>query len=130
VAGIVAVWVLLGLLAVANGAVRQGLYGPVMSPLHAHQVSTVVFIALMLAVIYGYVRLAGRDFSVGQLWAVGIIWTVLTVVFEFGMFHFVAGVAWGKLLYDYNLAAGRLWVLVLLTQLVAPFLLGRFAVRR
>jgi len=52
------------------------------------------------------------------------MWTAMTVCFEFGFFHFVAGVPWEKLLADYNLFAGRLWVLVLLTTLGGPAMIG------
>jgi hypothetical protein len=48
----------------------------------------------------------------------------MTVCFELGFFHFVAGVPWEKRLADYQLFAGRLWVLVLLTTLCGPALMG------
>ncbi len=61
---------------------------------------------------------------------IGILWTVMTVCFEFGFFHFVAAVPWEKLLADYNILAGRLWLLVLLTTLFGPPTIGAILSRR
>jgi hypothetical protein len=49
------------------------------------------------------------------------VWLVLTVAFEFG-FGRARGCSWELLLHDYNLFAGRLWLLVLLMVLCAPYL--------
>ena len=40
--------------------------------------------------------------------------------FEFLAGHFLFGNPWSMRVADYNLAAGRVWVLVLLATLVAP----------
>ena len=53
---------------------------------------------------------------------IGLLWMALTVAFEFLFFHYVGGHLWAALLANYNLAAGRLWVLVLLCLLLAPSL--------
>ena len=65
------------------------------------------------------------ELGVRTLWTLGVAWTVLTVAFEFLFGHFVMGHPWSRLLHDYNLLAGRVWLLVLLTTLLAPVLLGR-----
>ena len=44
------------------------------------------------------------------------------MAFEFSFGHFVAGHSWSRLFQDYNLFAGRLWVLVLLWLTLAPYL--------
>ena len=72
-----------------------------------------------------YIRLSLRFFppaGVAQAWAIGVLWLALTVAFEFGFGHFVAGHSWSRLGQDYNLLAGRLWVLILLWLAVAPSL--------
>ncbi len=55
----------------------------------------------------------------------------MTIAFEFGFGHFVAGHSWGRLLADYNLLTGHVWVLFLLWVLVVPIVVytqsqGRF----
>jgi hypothetical protein len=48
------------------------------------------------------------------------VWLLLTVAFEFLAGHYLFGHAWDRLLADYNLAGGRIWVLVLATTMFAP----------
>lgn len=60
-----------------------------------------------------------------HLFRLGLFWTLLTIAFEFGFGHFVVGHPWSRLFQDYNLAAGRVWIFVLLTLLIAPVILGR-----
>jgi hypothetical protein len=55
----------------------------------------------------------------------GIAWLTITVLFELAFGHWVAGHPWSRLLADYNILAGRLWVFVLLTTALAPWLMGR-----
>jgi len=54
----------------------------------------------------------------------------LTVAFEFLFGHFVMGNPWEALLHDYNLVAGRVWVLVLTWIAVAPIIFHRIQRRR
>jgi hypothetical protein len=58
--------------------------------------------------------------SAQQAWAVGVIWVVLTLAFEFLAGHYVFHNAWSRLLEDYNVVRGRIWILVLMTTLVSP----------
>jgi hypothetical protein len=44
------------------------------------------------------------------------------VAFEFLFGHYLGGATWESLLADYDLRQGRLWPLVLVTVLVAPWL--------
>ncbi|MGQ9625254.1 MAG: hypothetical protein ACUVT9_07815 [Candidatus Bathycorpusculaceae bacterium] len=46
-------------------------------------------------------------------------------MFEFIAGHYVFGNSWEKLLADYNLLEGRLWSLVLLTILIAPYIANK-----
>jgi len=49
-----------------------------------------------------------------------LVWVFFTVGFEFLAGHYVFEKAWETLLADYNLAQGRVWILVLVTCLLAP----------
>jgi hypothetical protein len=59
---------------------------------------------------------------------------VLTVAFELGFGHWVAGVSWAELARNYDVLAGRTWVFVVLWIAVAPAavraLRGRLARRQ
>ena len=121
-----AVWPLFLVTAVTLGMVRERAIAPAMGEQAAHVIGTLLFIAAMLAIMRLFVSRITDSARPRDLWFIGVMWTATTICFEFGFFHFVAGVPWEKLLADYNLFAGRLWLLVLLTTLCGPFLIDRW----
>ncbi|HEX7127943.1 MAG TPA: hypothetical protein VF406_19475 [Thermodesulfobacteriota bacterium] len=125
-----AVWLLLLVVAVGAGALRVGLLEPRLGEPRAHVVGTLVVVAVFAALIWRTVGwfCPSRDRS--ALAAVGVGWAVATVVFEFGFGRYVAGHSWQRLLADYDVFAGRLWPLVLLTLLVMPVVAGEVQRRR
>jgi hypothetical protein len=115
-------WVGLVPLMIANGFARVSLYGPSMSELTAHQISSVTGIALLAIytwLVFPWLRLD----SARAAWGAGGLWLVLTVAFEFLFGHFVAGNSWARLLKDYNLLEGRVWLLVLVAIVAVPRLI-------
>ena len=120
------VWVLLAVVAVTNGVIRQATYGKNLSDLTAHQVSTLTAIAASGLTVWIVNRFWPIESS-GQAWIIGIIWLALTVVFEFGFGHFVAGHSWDRLLVDYDLLKGRVWSLFLLWMLILPLIIYKLA---
>jgi hypothetical protein len=122
------VWLLLAIVAIANGIVRQSTYGKVLSDLTAHQLSTVTAI-LASSIVVWFVNRAWPIESVAQAWIIGGLWLVATIVFEFGFGHYVAGHSWQRLLADYNVLDGRVWSLFLLWIFVLPYVVFRLADR-
>ena len=120
------VWILLAVVAVSNGIVRQATYGKTLSDLTAHQVSTLTAIAASGITVWIVNRFWPIESS-NQAWTIGICWLALTVAFEFGFGHFVAGHSWGRLLADFNLFKGRVWSLFLLWMLILPFVIYKLA---
>lgn len=107
------------IIAIVNGVVRQAWYGRYLGDLPAHQLSTLT--ALVLFGLYFWISF--RFFpptTAGQAWAIGFLWLGLTVAFEFLFGRYVAGHSWSRLFQDYNLGAGRVWVLIPLWLAVAP----------
>lgn len=111
-------------IAIGNGVLRQRWYGKHVGELAAHQISTALGIALFGIYIWLVVR-ALRPASGQQAIAIGLLWLALTVAFEFLFGRYVAGHSWRALLSDYDLLAGRLWVLVLAWLALAPYLFYR-----
>jgi apolipoprotein N-acyltransferase len=60
---------------------------------------------------------------------VGLTWSVLTASFDFGFGHFVAGKSWRELAHDYDVTAGRVWIVILVWMAVAPEGARRLGVR-
>ena len=117
-------WFPMVLIAIFNALLRESLYGPYMSELRAHQVSSLtamVFFALYVWLVSGRWQIE----SGGQALIIGLMWVLMTVSFEFLFGHYVMGHPWSRLLADYNLLAGRTWSLVLLWTLILPYLAFR-----
>jgi hypothetical protein len=107
-------------IAIANGVLRQYVYGRWMKELSAHQVSSLT--AVVLFYLYTWILVKKWPFeSSQQALAVGIIWLSLTVAFEFLFGHYVANHSWSRLIQDYNILSGRLWALVLMAVAAAPY---------
>ena len=112
-------------LGILNGALRELLVTPRVGDYRAHVASTVTLLA---ALVYAYLDRAPGH-TTRELGAVGLLWAGLTVAFEFGFGHYVAGDSWDSLLGQYDVTAGRIWVLVPLFVLVSPLLFGRYLKR-
>ncbi|HEX5760615.1 MAG TPA: hypothetical protein VF121_15620 [Thermoanaerobaculia bacterium] len=118
-----AAWLGFGAVVVALGAVREALLRPRLGALRAEQLETIVASAAVLALIVWFVR-ATRT-TRRQALVLGVAWVVLTLLFEFGVFHLALGVPMDELLAAFDLPHGRLWPLFLLTLLVGPLLARR-----
>ena len=114
-------WFLLAVAAIINGILREGTYGKNVSELAAHQISTVTAIALTGIVVWRFQRIWPLE-SAHQAGIIGVLWLIMTILFEFGFGHFVAGHSFSRLLADYNLLQGRLWVFFLAWVAIMPYL--------
>lgn len=63
-----------------------------------------------------------------ELLLVGVLWTVLTVGFEF-LVGYVEGTPVSVTLGQYDVLAGQVWIAVPLTLLLAPLLFGGYFAR-
>ena len=113
-------------LAFINGGLREMAYGPHVNPLAAHQIST--FTACLL--FYLYARYIFRRWplaSRGQAIRVGLVWGLLTVLFESGLIYLLTGGNWGFLLHTYNIFAGQMWPVLVLWVVGLPLILFKAA---
>lgn len=118
-------WFGMVIIGIGNGVLRQATYGRVMSELAAHQLSTVVGIALMGVYMLFVVR-HWPPHSAAQALLVGAMWAGLTIAFEFLFGRFIAHDSWATLLANYNVFAGRVWIAVLAWVAVAPWLFTKY----
>jgi hypothetical protein len=117
-------WLGLMLLAILNGSVRQFGYARRLGDLRAHQLSTLIG----LAVFSAYLWMLARVQPIGtpaQAVGIGALWLAMTLLFEFGFGHYVAGHPWSWLLADFNILRGRLWILILAWCALAPWVSHR-----
>ncbi|MDD5057744.1 MAG: hypothetical protein PHQ60_07715 [Sideroxydans sp.] len=121
-----AAWFVLLAVAMVNGGLRDLTYGTQISEPLANQISCVSGILLFAVVIRQFVR-RWPPASAREAWFIGLFWLALTVAFEFLFFHYVGGRSWAELLANYDIVHGRLWPLILLWVLVAPYFFYRLS---
>lgn len=122
-------WLVFIPLAIINGTVRNYVYQPFVGDLIGHQISTFSAILLFCGMMFVFVKWNLHQVSRNRMIIVGLLWCGLTILFEFGFGHYIMGHSWEKLFFDYNLFAGRLWFLVLLTLLVGPVCLYQLVLK-
>jgi hypothetical protein len=119
----VAMWLVLLAAMMGNGVFRVAILQPRLGESGARNWACLSGIAILVTLSGLFVRRLERP-TRRELLAVGVVWAVLTVAFEFLFGHYVSGIPWTALLAEYDVRQGRLWPLVLLTTLVAPWLWG------
>jgi hypothetical protein len=119
-------WLLMPIIGIINGTIRQYAYSNALGELRVHQVSTVTGIFLFGLYIWA-LTLLWKIRSSAEAIAIGLIWLTLTIAFEFLFGHYVMKHPWSRLLHDYNLFEGRLWVLVLLWVTLAPYVFHKLS---
>lgn len=117
-------WLGGSILGIVNGSLRELLYKDSVGDLPAHYISTVTLMVLLAIYIWMLEKrwpLASRQ----EATRVGLTWLVLTSAFDFGFGHFVAGKSWPELAKDYDLTAGRVWILILVWIGIGPEVMRR-----
>lgn len=117
-------WFLLMLLAILNGTVRIKLIIPFTGLTTGLAISTLLLCALILGASWVGIRWLGTA-DAKQVWSIGLLWLVMTLAFEFGAGHFLFKKPWNELLVDYNIAQGRIWVLVPIVTTLAPWWMAK-----
>ncbi len=115
-------WFGLMVIAVLNGALRTLVYGKRMPELRAHQISCFTGIFLIGIAVYFLNKIWPLETGIQSL-IIGLLWLVMTVLFEFGFGHYIMKHPWEKLFHDYRMDKGRLWILVLLWTAIVPYVI-------
>lgn len=117
-------WFVLMVLAIGNGTVRVELIIPRTGLTAGLGISTLTLCALILGATWLGIRWLGPA-DAKQAWGIGLFWLVLTLTFEFGAGHVLFKKPWSELLVDYNIAKGRIWVLVPIVTTLAPWWMAK-----
>lgn len=116
-------WLLMAAVAVLNGVLRETLLIPRYGEYVGHVISTALLAAAIAVIAALYFRTTTIEYTRGELLAIGAVWVVLTVGFEF-LVGFLEGTPVDVTLAQYDVLAGNVWILVPLTLLVAPLFFG------
>ena len=113
------VWLFIVPVAIANGMLREAALVPLLGEPIARAVSSLMLAGAVLLVTWLFLGWIGPT-TQSDAWTIGVIWICLTLAFEFLVGHYVFGTTWEALRAEYNVLAGRLWILVLVATLAAP----------
>ncbi|MFB6217492.1 MAG: hypothetical protein ABEJ72_11115, partial [Candidatus Aenigmatarchaeota archaeon] len=117
-------WLVFMVFAIINGITREKLYRPRIGEWKAHVISTFILVTFIALSTYLLLKYGVKSYTSLDLLLVGVVWSSMTVTFEFLFGHFAEGYSWQRLLKDYNLLKGRVWIFVPLTLLLSPYLIG------
>lgn len=117
------VWVVMAIVAILNGGFREVLLIPRIGDYAGHVLSTGLLVVAILGISFAYFQWTSIEYRFVELVLVGVLWTVLTVGFEF-LVGYVEGTPVSVTLGQYNVLAGQVWIVVPLTLLSAPLLFG------
>ncbi|MFW6003861.1 MAG: hypothetical protein ACOCPT_05515 [Halanaeroarchaeum sp.] len=118
------VWLVLAVLAVANGVFREVAIVPRIGEYPGHVASTALLITIVLVVSWRFFEWTTVAYTRAELLVIGVVWMVLTVGFEF-LVGYVVGTPVSVTLGQYDVFAGQVWIFVPITLFVAPLLFGR-----
>lgn len=116
-------WVVMAIVAILNGGFREIVLIPRFGDYRGHVLSTGLLVTAILALSFAYFNWTPIEYTLLELLVVGILWTLLTVGFEF-LVGYVEGTPVSVTLGQYNLLAGQVWIAVPLTLLLSPLLFG------
>ncbi len=118
------VWIIILALAVLNGALRERALVPAVGTFVGLIASGIVLSVCVALVSYLAVPWYG-PLAASQYWLIGILWLVLTLLFELGFGRFVRHQDWAQLLQAYTFKSGNIWPVVLAFVLLSPWLAAR-----
>lgn len=120
----VAAWLLILVLAIVNGILREAVLLPGLSIPVAFVLSGLLLSSFILVVAVALARWL-KLISLSRCLAVGALWLGLTIIFEFGFGGMVQGRSWTEMLEAYTFKDGNIWPLVLVVTFVAPLIATR-----
>ncbi|MGC9519942.1 MAG: hypothetical protein ACP5FP_09850 [Desulfuromonadaceae bacterium] len=113
------IWGVILVLAIFNGALREKFLFPAFGVGLGLFLSGIILAAMILLLTWLTLPWLGVMHRAGFLY-VGILWLILTLIFEFSFGMFLQGKSWQELLQAYTFSNGNIWPLVLLVTGAAP----------
>ncbi|TGM99888.1 hypothetical protein [Leptospira dzoumogneensis] len=117
-------WFLLLLAALLNAAVRELAYKDFFEEHLSHQISVFTGLFLISVPIF-YVSQKWPFKDKALAFVVGLVWCIMTELFEFLMFLRVSEDPYKDFLKVHNIFAGEFWILILIWIVISPVLFYR-----
>jgi hypothetical protein len=116
-----AAWLGGSILGILNGTIRELVYKDSVGDRTAHYISTLTLVFL-LGLYFWWLENRWPIPSLKTALKIGLTWAALTASFDFGFGHYVDGKSWTELAKDYDITAGRIWIVILAWTVVGPLL--------
>jgi len=120
------IWLSIIPLAILNGGLREAFLTPQFGEFFTQIISGIILILLIFIVSFIFIPRIGKG-TPKTYWRIGILWVVLTLVFE-TIFGLAMGNTLTELLKAYDITTGNLWLLVVLFIGIVPRLVAKIRI--
>lgn len=120
----IAVWLVIVIAAIFNGAIREKLLTPFIGPDISLPLSGITLSALVFIITYFAIPFFGNVKSRVYL-LIGVFWTLLTLAFEYLFGHYVMGTPWHEIHQVFTILNGNLFIIVLIVTALSPWAAAR-----
>ncbi|NDV69608.1 hypothetical protein [Dysgonomonas sp. 25] len=118
------IWVCIIPLAIVNGIMREQVLSPIIGESYSLPLSGILLSLFIFLLSYFTIKWVGvRNAASCRL--IGIIWLLLTILFEFGFGILALNKSFTALLDAYDPTTGNLWILVVAVTFFAPRLAAK-----
>jgi len=120
----VGLWLLMVAAAILNALFRENVLAPGLGESRALPMSGVFLSLFILAIVAVSIGVFGKLSRSGYFW-LGGFWVGLSLIFEVGLGMVLQGKTFSEVVEVFNVFRGNLFVLVLLTTLLAPWIMAK-----
>jgi len=117
------IWLSIIPLAILNGALREAFLTSWLGESCAQPVSGIILCLLIFIVSFIFIPRIGKG-EEKTYWKIGILWIVLTIVFE-TIFGLATGIGFSELLKAYDITTGNLWLIIVIFTGIVPWLTAK-----
>jgi len=107
-----------------NGMFRSLFLIPRIGEHTSHVLSVLMLMIVVLLSSSVLVNKLLRNYDNADLFINGSFWAALTVSVDCMFEHYVLDIPWRSILSDYNLLSGRIWIMVLATEIIGPWFMA------
>ncbi len=118
------IWLLIVIAAIINGVIREKLIVPMAGietalPLSGITLSIIIFLISLISISF-IGAMETKTFL-----AIGVLWVLLTLSFEFLFGHYVVGKSWKEIMQVFNMQKGDLFIVVLFVTALSPWVAAK-----
>lgn len=118
------VWLVIIFAESVHGTLRQLFLAPLVGDFPARRIAFFVGIVLIFLIAYFFMRWIAAP-TTKSLFLVGLLWAILTLVFEFALGFLILGYESERVFEDYDVSSGGLMGFGFVFMLFAPFIAAK-----